>query len=120
MVRDKLSRDSAQRFALIKNMTRSYFKSENCQIMTTLIRAKVVRKNIEKIITTAKQGMSNQSNMLSATRYLTSYLGSKELVDKVMDQATKMQNRAGGYTRVLKAGFRKGDNACVAYIQTTA
>lgn len=114
-LRNKLSRNSAQRSALIKNMVKSFFEN-NGTMSTTLKRAKVVRISIEKIITVAKKALSNEQNKLTGLRILYSYLNSKKLVDKVMEIGESFMNRNGGYTRVLKSGFRHGDNACKSYI----
>ncbi len=114
-LRNKLNRNSKQRSALIKNMVRSFFKN-NGSISTTLMRAKVIRVTIEKMITVARRAISGTKDKLSAIKSLYSYLDSKELVDNVMSVGEKCINRHGGYTRVLKAGYRHGDNACRAYI----
>lgn len=115
--RDKLSRGSDQRSVLIKNTIRSFFASPNITISTTLIRAKVIRVFIEKIITMSKKASKGESDKLSVIRFLASYLGNMDLVNKVMEIGKNFENRHGGYTRVIKAGYRRGDNACVAYIQ---
>ncbi|MFO1130077.1 MAG: 50S ribosomal protein L17 [Rickettsiales bacterium] len=116
ILRNKLSRNTETRRALIKNTIRSFFMHNNL-IKSTLIRAKVIRIEIEKIITIAKRANAGVSDKLSVIRQLHAYLGNMILVNNVFKIAENLANRNGGYTRVIKAGFRKGDNACVAYIQ---
>lgn len=116
ILRNKLSRNTETRRALIKNTIRSFFMHNNL-IKSTLIRAKVIRIEIEKIITIAKRANAGASDKLSVIRQLHAYLGNMILVNNVFKIAENLANRNGGYTRVIKAGFRKGDNACVAYIQ---
>jgi large subunit ribosomal protein L17 len=106
----RFSRDSAHRQAMFSNMAASLIRHE--QIVTTLPKAKDLRRVVEKYITLAKRGDLN-SRRLTASR-----MGDDEMVKKLFDVlATRYKDRAGGYTRVLKAGFRYGDNAPRAVIE---
>ena len=106
----KLNRTSEHRKSLIKNMLNSLIKYE--QIKTTLPKAKVLKPQIDKIITLGK----NES--LKNLRSLMSKLGNIENTNKVRKGLSKRyKDRKGGYTRIIKAGFRYGDNSPVAIIQ---
>ena len=106
----KLNRTSEHRKALIKNMLNSLIKYE--QITTTLPKAKVLRPQAEKIITLGKK------DTLQNTKILISKLQSTVNTNKVKKNLSKRYiNRNGGYTRIIKAGFRYGDNAPMAVIE---
>ena len=106
----KLNRTSEHRKALIKNMLNSLIKYE--QITTTLPKAKVLKPQADKIITLGKK------NTLSNTKYLISRLQDLNSTNKVKGTLSKRyENRKGGYTRIIKAGFRYGDNAPMAVIE---
>ena len=106
----KLNRSSAHRKAMFSNMAASLLKHE--QIVTTLPKAKDLRPVAEKLITLAKRGD------LHARRQALSKLGDKEVVSKLFGEiAERYKERNGGYTRVLKAGFRYGDAAPMAVIE---
>lgn len=106
----KLNRKSAHRRAMFSNLAQALIKHE--QITTTLPKAKDLRPIVEKILTLGKRGD------LHARRQAISYLGDAKLVDKVFSAlAERYKSRAGGYTRVLKAGFRYGDAAPMAIIE---
>ena len=106
----KLNRTSEHRKALIKNMLNSLIKYE--QITTTLPKAKVLKPQAEKIITIGKK------NNLQNTRLLISKLQSTISANKVRNKLSKRyEKRSGGYTRIIKAGFRYGDNAPLAIIE---
>ena len=106
----KLNRTSEHRKALIKNMLNSLIKYE--QITTTLPKAKVLKPQAEKIITIGKK------NNLQNTRLLISKLQSTISANKVRNELSKRyEKRSGGYTRIIKAGFRYGDNAPMAVIE---
>ena len=106
----KLNRSSAHRKAMFSNMAASLLKHE--QIVTTLPKAKDLRPVTEKLITLAKRGD------LHARRQALSKLGDKEVVSKLFGEiAERYKERNGGYTRVLKAGFRYGDAAPMAVIE---
>ena len=106
----KLNRTSEHRKALIKNMLNSLIKYE--QITTTLPKAKVLRPQADKIITLGKK------DSLQNTKTLISKLQDSKSANKVKKILSKRyQDRKGGYTRVIKAGFRYGDNAPMAIIE---
>jgi large subunit ribosomal protein L17 len=106
----KLSRTSTHRKALFANLTVALVKHE--QIKTTLPKAKELRPYIEKLITKARD------NSLHTRRYLIAMLGDEVAAAKLLDVlAPRYAKRPGGYTRILKAGFRKGDAAAVAMIE---
>ena len=106
----KLNRTPEHRKALFKNMLNSLIKYE--QIVTTLPKAKELKPLIDKVITIGKK------NNLSNKKRLFSKLQDKKSVVKVFDVlSSRYQKRNGGYSRVLKAGFRYGDNAPMAVIE---
>ncbi len=106
----KLNRTSEHRKALIKNMLNSLIKYE--QITTTLPKAKVLKPQADKIITLGKK------DSLQNTKILISKLQDKTAANKVRKTLSKRYNtRNGGYTRIIKAGFRYGDNAPMAVIE---
>ncbi len=106
----KLNRTSEHRKALIKNMLNSLIKYE--QITTTLPKAKVLRPQADKIITLGKK------DSLQNTKALISKLQDIKSANKVKKTLSKRYlSRKGGYTRIIKAGFRYGDNAPMAVIE---
>ena len=106
----KLNRTSEHRKALIKNMLNSLIKYE--QITTTLPKAKVLKPQADKIITLGKK--SNLQN----TKILVSKLQDIKSANKVKKTlAKRYESRKGGYTRIIKAGYRYGDNAPLAIIE---
>ena len=106
----KLNRTSEHRKALIKNMLNSLIKYE--QITTTLPKAKVLKPQADKIITLGKK------DTLSNTKTIISKLQDIKSTNKVKKTLSKRyENRKGGYTRIIKAGFRYGDNAPMAVIE---
>ena len=106
----KLNKTPEHRKAMFKNMLNSLIKYE--QITTTLPKAKELKPLIDKVITIGKK------NNLSNKKRLFSKLQDKSSVVKVFDiLSTRYEKRAGGYSRVLKAGFRYGDDAPMAVIE---
>ena len=106
----KLNRTSEHRKALIKNMLNSLIKYE--QITTTLPKAKVLKPQADKIITLGKK------DTLINTKTLVSKLQDINSANKVKKTlAKRYEKRKGGYTRIIKAGFRYGDNAPMAVIE---
>ncbi len=106
----KLGRTSSHRKALFANMAAALLKHE--QITTTLPKAKELRPVVEKLITLGKRGD------LHARRQVLSVLRDEKLTAKLFDGlADRYRSRNGGYTRVLKAGFRYGDMAPMAVIE---
>ncbi len=106
----KLNRNSSHRKAMFSNMANSLFDHEI--IKTTLPKAKELRRVAEPLITLAK------SDSVSNRRSAFSKLRDKEMVGKLFnDLAPRYKDRPGGYTRILKCGFRSGDSAPMAYIE---
>ena len=106
----KLNRTSSHRKALLKNMSQALIKHE--QIITTLVKAKTLKPYFDKLITIGKKGS------LSARRQAISKIGDTILVEKLFSiLAKRYETRNGGYSRVLKAGFRYGDAAPMAVIE---
>ena len=106
----KLNRTSEHRKALLKNMLNSLIKYE--QITTTLPKAKFLKPQADKIITLGKK------ESLQTTKMLMSKLQDKKSTNKVKKTLSKRyEKRNGGYTRIIKAGFRYGDNAPMAVIE---
>lgn len=106
----KLNRTSSHRKALFKNMAQAVIKYES--IKTTLPKAKEMRVIVDRLITLGKKGT------LHARRLAISQLQDQGVVSKLFAAlAPRFQERNGGYTRVVKAGFRYGDNAPMAYLQ---
>ena len=111
----KLNRTHEHRRAMFANMAASLIEHE--QIVTTLPKAKELRGVVEKLITLAKRGRAG--NRLHAYRLAIARLqGKREAAAKLFDVlAERYAERPGGYTRVLKAGYRYGDNAPMAVIE---
>jgi len=106
----KLNRTSSHRKALFKNMAQAIIKHE--QIITTLPKAKTMKPIVDKLITLGKKGS------LHARRQAFSKLRDDNMVSKLFGAlATRYADRNGGYTRVLKAGYRYGDAAGMAVIE---
>jgi large subunit ribosomal protein L17 len=106
----RLNRSSAHRKSMFANMSASLIKHE--QIVTTLPKAKDLRPIVEKLITLAKKGD------LHARRQAISEIKDLTQVKKLFDVlAARYKDRNGGYIRIMKAGFRMGDNAPVAVIE---
>ena len=110
MANKKLNRTSEHRKALLKNMLNSLIKYE--QINTTLPKAKFLKPQADKIITLGKK------DTLQTSKMLISQLQDTTLANKVKKTLSKRyEKRNGGYTRIIKAGFRYGDNAPMAIIE---
>jgi large subunit ribosomal protein L17 len=106
----KLNRTPSHRKALFANMAASLIRHE--QIVTTLPKAKELKPIVDKLVTLGKRGD------LHARRQAISQIRDKEAVSKLFDTlGPRYKERSGGYTRVLKAGFRYGDAAPVAVIE---
>ncbi len=106
----RFNRSSSHRRAMFKNMAAALIKHE--QITTTLPKAKDLRRVVDKLVTVGKKGG------LHARRQAISFLQDAKLAEKLMGVlAQRYASRPGGYTRVLKAGFRFGDNAPMAVIE---
>ena len=110
MANKKINRTSEHRKALLKNMLNSLIKYE--QIKTTLPKAKFLKPQADKIITLGKK------DTLQTTKMLVSQLQDTKTASKVKKTLSKRyEKRNGGYTRIIKAGFRYGDNAPMAIIE---
>ena len=110
MVNKKLNRTSEHRKALLKNMLNSLVKYE--QIKTTLPKAKFLKPQADKLITLGKK------DTLQTTKSLVSQLQDIKSANKVKKTLSKRyEKRSGGYTRIIRAGFRYGDNAPMAIIE---
>ena len=106
----KLGRTSSHRQAMFRNMAVSLFRHE--QIRTPLPKAKELRRVAEPLITMAK------TPTMARRRLAFARLRDKDIVGKLFDElAPRYKARLGGYTRILKCGFRRGDNAPMAYVQ---
>ena len=110
MANKKLNRTSEHRKALLMNMLNSLVKYE--QIKTTLPKAKFLKPQADKLITLGKK------DSLQTSKLLISQLQDSKSANKVKKTLSKRyENRKGGYTRIIKAGFRYGDNAPMAIIE---
>ena len=110
MANKKLNRTSEHRKALLKNMLNTLIKYE--QIKTTLPKAKFLKPQADKIITLGKK------DNLHTTKQLVSKLQDIKSANKVKKTLSKRyEKRSGGYTRIIKAGYRYGDNAPMAIIE---
>ncbi len=106
----KLNRTASHRKALFSNMAASLIEHE--QIVTTLPKAKELRPIVEKLVTLGKRGD------LHARRQAASQIGSEDAAKRLFDTiAPRYASRNGGYLRIMKAGFRTGDNAPMAVIE---
>jgi large subunit ribosomal protein L17 len=106
----KLSRPTAHRWALYRNLVTNLFRYE--KIVTTEAKAKEVRGLAEKMITLGKEGS------LASRRRALAFVYNKKIVDKLFDElATRYAERAGGYTRIVKLGRRLGDGAPMAQLE---
>ena len=106
----KLNRTSSHRKALLKNLAQALIKHE--QIITTLAKAKTLKPYFDKLITIGKKGG------LHSRRQAISKIGDLSLVEKLFSiLAKRYETRKGGYSRVLKAGYRYGDTAPMAVIE---
>jgi large subunit ribosomal protein L17 len=106
----KLNRTASHRKAMFANMAASLIQHE--QIVTTLPKAKEIRPIVEKLVTLGKRGD------LHARRQAISQIRDVAVVRKLFDGiASRYANRNGGYLRIMKAGFRQGDNAAMAVIE---
>jgi len=105
----KLNRSAAHRKALMRNLVKALLLRE--QIRTTDAKAKELRRWADRIVTLGKR------NTVHARRLAFAYLGSRALVHRLFDEvAPRFQGRAGGYTRVLKIGIRRGDAAPLSIV----
>lgn len=107
---NNLSRTTAHRDALLKNLATALITHK--RIFTTLAKAKELRKYVEPLLTKTK------NDTVHSRRTIFSYLNNKEVMKELFAVvAPKVASRPGGYTRILKTGFRAGDNAAMAMIE---
>ena len=106
----KLNRTSSHRLAMLRNMSNSLLRHE--RIKTTLPKAKELRRVVEPLITLAKEPtVANRRLAFNRTR-------DRDVVAKLFNElGPRYQARPGGYTRILKMGFRVGDNAPMAFVE---
>lgn len=105
-----LGRDTSHRRAMLRNMVTALFKYE--KIETTDAKAKAIRPIAEKMITLAKKGD------LHARRQALGYMQDKEVTHRLFDELKdRFSSREGGYLRIVKKGFRKGDGASISIVQ---
>ena len=107
---NQLGRNTSHRRAMLRNMVTSIFKYE--QIETTDAKAKAIRPIAEKMVTLAKRGD------LHARRQALSYMQDKEVTHRLFNELKgRFSSREGGYLRIVKKGFRKGDGASISVVQ---
>jgi large subunit ribosomal protein L17 len=115
----KLGRVTEHRVAMLRNQAQALIRHE--RIETTVPRAKELRPFVERIITIAKRGIAGgegNGRSLHARRLVLRDIADKDVVAKLFDTlAPRFKERPGGYTRLLKAGYRRGDSAEVAQIE---
>jgi len=106
----KLGRTSSHRIAMLRNMVTSFLKHE--KVKTTDVKAKELKKVAEKMVTLGKRGD------LHARRQAAAFVRDKEIVAKLFDElSARYRDWNGGYTRIVKMGFRVGDNAPMSTIE---
>lgn len=116
MKQRKLNRTASHRQAMLANMAAALVKHE--QITTTLPKAKELRPFVEKLVTMGKKAKAKPETALAKRREIMSKMRDQTQTAKVMDVlADRYADRAGGYIRIMKAGFRYGDNAPMAVIE---
>jgi large subunit ribosomal protein L17 len=108
----KLGRTSSHRMAMLRNMVTSFLKYE--KIKTTDVKAKELKKVAEKMVTLGKRGD------LHAKRQAAAFVRDREVVAKLFDElSVRYRDCNGGYTRIIKMGYRAGDNAPMSVIELT-
>ena len=106
----KLGRTTSHRIAMLRNMVTSFLKYE--KIRTTDVKAKELKKVAEKMVTLGKRGD------LHARRQALAFVRDKDVVSKLFDElSVRYRDWNGGYTRIIKMGYRNGDNAPMAIIE---
>ena len=115
----KLGRVTEHRIALLRNQAQALLRHE--RIETTVPKAKELRPFVERLITIAKRGVTAgdvKGRALHARRLVLADLSDREVVSKLFDTiAPRFADRPGGYTRILRVGFRRGDSADIAQIE---
>jgi len=116
MAHRKLNRTQEHRKAMFVNMACALIKHE--QITTTLPKAKELRPIVEKLVTKAKHAAADEGRSLHLRRQVISSIRDRTMARKLFDTlGPRYAERDGGYTRIMKAGFRYGDNAPLAVIE---
>lgn len=116
MAHRKLNRTHEHRKAMFANMACALIKHE--QITTTLPKAKELRPIVEKLVTKAKKAAKDDTSALHLRRQVISSIRDKDMAKKLFDTlGPRYEERDGGYIRIMKAGFRYGDNAPLAVIE---
>jgi large subunit ribosomal protein L17 len=106
----KLGRNTEHRRALLRNLVTSLIVEE--RIETTVTKAKAMRAHVEKMITLGKRGD------VAARRQAAAYLMTRDAVDKLFDSVSpRFGDRNGGYLRIIRGGFRKGDGGDIAFVE---
>jgi large subunit ribosomal protein L17 len=106
----KLGRNTEHRRALLRNLVTSLIVEE--RIETTVTKAKAMRAHVEKMITLGKRGD------VAARRQAAAYLMTRDAVDKLFDTVSpRFGDRNGGYVRIIRGGFRKGDGGDIAFVE---
>ena len=115
----KLGRVTEHRIAMLRNQATALLRHEH--LTTTVPKAKELRPFVERIITVAKRGLADggaNGRVLTARRLVMEDLQDREVVSKLFDTiAPRFASRPGGYTRLLRLGFRKGDSAEIAQVE---
>jgi large subunit ribosomal protein L17 len=114
----KLGRVTEHRLAMLRNQATALFRHEH--LTTTVPRAKELRPFVERLITIAKRGVASGENghALTARRQVLQDLQDREVVAKLFDTlAPRFASRPGGYTRLLRIGYRRGDSAEIAQVE---
>ncbi|MEL7014586.1 MAG: 50S ribosomal protein L17 [Pseudomonadota bacterium] len=112
----KLNRTHEHRKAMFANMATSLIKHE--QIVTTLPKAKELRPIVEKLVTLAKHAKTDETRALHLRRLAVSRIRDRDMAKKLFETiGPRYMERGGGYIRIMKAGFRHGDNAPMAVIE---
>ncbi len=115
----KLGRVTEHRISMLRNQATALFRYEH--LTTTVPKAKELRPFVERLITVAKRGLAaGEANgrVLTARRLVMQDVQDREVVSKLFDTiAPRFASRAGGYTRLLRIGFRKGDSAEIAQVE---
>jgi large subunit ribosomal protein L17 len=112
----KLGRVSEHRTALLRNQAMALIRHE--RIETTMPKAKELRPFVERLITIAKRGVAANGKTLHARRLVLAELPDKDVVGKLFESiAPRYAERPGGYTRILRVGYRRGDSAEVAQVE---
>jgi len=115
----KLGRVTEHRISMLRNQATALFRYEH--LTTTVPKAKELRPFVERLITVAKRGLAAgdaNGRVLTARRLVMQDVQDREVVTKLFDTiAPRFASRAGGYTRLLRIGFRKGDSAEIAQVE---